>query len=704
MTTVSFIIPVYNQENYISDFLNKLCGLHIENYEIICINDGSVDNTAEILDDFSDRYSYIHVYHIENHGPGYARNLGIENAKGKYITFCDSDDDINPDIYEKMYALATEKQPDLIVSNYQEIFDSGKILEKIYQFKDKEDYWELVRQIAVYSKFYSRDFLNKNNIRFPECYQGEDRVFLAKVIVAKPVLEWIDDISYLYLRHENEQNATLTHSYSYDYFEQRINCWKDFYSICKKEYAQETETNILKGTDFLYILWAKLQFDEKEKGLSLVQELLEPFEDKEPDRKVFGLELKDFLEIKSYQNYAEIVIEERTGKKCTEYAPIENPEISIIIPMYNVGKYIEQCLQSIITQTFTNFEVICIDDGSSDNTVEIVYEYMFFDKRISLLEQCHGRAGVARNLGMTKAKGQFYLFLDGDDFFEPFMLEKSYQKITEDNADICLYGARMFYEYSKKYQKSNVFLKPEYIPEDIPFEGKTFPYIFNVSTASPWNKLIRKSLIDKYNIQFMPLQRCNDVYFIFLSLAVAEKITILNEVFVNYRQSPVSLQATNDKSPWDWYTAIKTLKNKLIELGIFPNVEQSFMNYALSLCIYNLFSLKNGAIFTEFYNRVKTEIFEELGLLSYDPENYYSYNTGNYKKFCNILEYDANEYLFYEKMNENKEKKYWMERAKKTEKYASNIKKSITFKVGEFIMFIPHSIKKVLTSNKKYRK
>lgn len=706
MKTLSFIIPVYNQEIYIADFLDTLCNIHLENYEIICINDGSTDGTAEILNDYAQHNSKIKVYHIKNHGPGYARNLGIEYSCGEYITFCDSDDKINPEAYLKMYELSKKNKPDIIVSNYQEIFDSGKTLDKVYHFTNAEDYWELVSEIAVYSKLYLKDFLDKNNIRFPDSYQGEDRVFLAKIIVSKPHLEWIEDISYLYLRHENNINATLTHSYSYEYFEQRINCWMQFYSICEEQYETETEINIINGMKFIYTLWSKLKLSEKENGLFLIQKLLKPFKNQKNDCKIFGLQFEQFLNITSYQNFAESVIEERTGKKLSNHVPASLPQISIIMPMYNIGKYIEQSILSIIEQSFTDFELICIDDGSTDNTVEIVQEYMCIDKRITLLTQSHGMAGVARNLGMTKAKGQYYLFLDGDDFFDPLMLEKSYSKIIEDDADVCIYGARMFFESTKKYKQSNVFLKKEYIPQEIPFEGKTFPYIFNISTASPWNKLIRKSLIEKYHIQFMSLPRCNDVYFIFLTLAVADKITILDETLVNYRQSPASLQATNDKSPWDWYTAIKALKDKLINLGIFENVEQSFMNYALSLCIYNLFSLKNGANFTEFYNRVKTEIFEELGLLTYDPNNYYSYNDRNYKKFCNIIEYEASEYLFYERKNENSEKNYWIERAKKAEKNISKTKNSITFRVGKIIMFIPHSIKKSVMSfikvNKKY--
>ena len=328
---------------------------------------------------------------------------------------------------------------------------------------------------------------------------------------------------------------------------------------------------------------------------------------------------------------------------------------------------------------------------------------MTFDKRISLLQQNHGMAGVARNYGMTKARGEYYLFLDGDDFFKPQMLEMSVKKIKEDDADICMFDAQLYYENTKETKRVATYLKHDFLPEEIPFEGKSYKYIFNLSTASPWNKLIKKSLVDEYNIQFMPLPRCNDVYFIFMTMAVARRITILEDVFVNYRQSDTSLQANNDKSPYNWYAALVQLKSKLEELGIFKDVEQSFMNYALSLSIYNLFSLKDVNVFCEFYNKAKAEMFGNLGLPDYDPAEFYSVNKDKYEKFCAVLEYTPEEYMYNEIKKLKEEKFWWMKRAKtaenklkKSEKKVKNIKRSETFRVGKAILYIPRKILRLI--------
>lgn len=344
-------------------------------------------------------------------------------------------------------------------------------------------------------------------------------------------------------------------------------------------------------------------------------------------------------------------------------------DISVIIPVYNVENYIDQCLDSLQAQSFDNFEVICVDDGSLDHTVDRIREHMKTDPRIRLIEMPHcGLAGVMRNEGIRQAKGDYCLFLDGDDFFEPEMLEHSLRKVREDDADICMFDARMYYEATKTYKKSDVILKTEYIPEQIPFEGKSFPYIFNIGTGCPWTKLIKKSLIDENHIEFMALPRFNDVYFVFLTLALAKRVTILQEVLVNYRQIPTSLQANNTKTPWDWYDSLKTLREKLLELGIYSEVESSFRNLAFGVSIYNLCSLKSGESFCQVYERMKKEFFEEFDLVDFKEEDCYSYNSKKYEIYRNMMQCTAGEYLFLEVQKLKEEKSYWVTRAKNTEK------------------------------------
>ena len=186
----------------------------------------------------------------------------------------------------------------------------------------------------------------------------------------------------------------------------------------------------------------------------------------------------------------------------------KKPEITVIIPSYNVKEYIEECLESLKNQTFTDFEVLCVDDGSNDGTADIIKEYAVSDPRFQYVSMDHcGKAGLMRNEGIKRAKGEYLLFLDSDDFFEPELLEHSLNKIKVDQADVCMYDARLYFGDTGKYRKSNVMQKKEYLPQTMPVEGKTFPYVFNIGTGCPWTSLFKKSLIDENKLEFMALSR-----------------------------------------------------------------------------------------------------------------------------------------------------------------------------------------------------
>ena len=114
------------------------------------------------------------------------------------------------------------------------------------------------------------------------------------------------------------------------------------------------------------------------------------------------------------------------------------PKVSVIVPVYNVAEYLGQCLDTILLQTLQDIEVICVDDGSTDNSLNILNTYAMFDERLKVIHQENAGAGPARNRGIKEATGDFLIFLDGDDFFHPEMLEKMVVKAEEDNSDVVI--------------------------------------------------------------------------------------------------------------------------------------------------------------------------------------------------------------------------------------------------------------------------
>ena len=122
----------------------------------------------------------------------------------------------------------------------------------------------------------------------------------------------------------------------------------------------------------------------------------------------------------------------------------KNIEISVIVPVYNSEKYLKQCLDSIVGQTFKDIEIICVNDGSTDSSSQILAEYASKDDRFVIINQENGGAGKARNTGLDASRGKYLSFLDSDDFFESTMLEKAYKKIEQDNSDFVVYNSDQY--------------------------------------------------------------------------------------------------------------------------------------------------------------------------------------------------------------------------------------------------------------------
>ena len=114
------------------------------------------------------------------------------------------------------------------------------------------------------------------------------------------------------------------------------------------------------------------------------------------------------------------------------------PEISIIVPVYNAEKYLEKCLDSLIGQTFENIEILCVNDGSTDNSPAILHRYAKMDPRVHVFDRPNSGPASARNAGLDHARGKYLMFCDADDEYTPSMCQEMYQAITEQNVDLVM--------------------------------------------------------------------------------------------------------------------------------------------------------------------------------------------------------------------------------------------------------------------------
>lgn len=193
MVKLSVLMPVYNASKSLENALKSVLSQKLDDIEIICVNDGSTDNSLNILETYSEKYSFLKIYNQENFGPGNARNKAINESKGDYVAFIDADDVyLDENSLKRMYSIAVKNNADVVAANLKYIAPDAKIVENYDYSNVKYAYFEEELEIkpyeygipwAFYKNIYKREFLLKNNIYFPELKAGEDPIFLSEVFI-----------------------------------------------------------------------------------------------------------------------------------------------------------------------------------------------------------------------------------------------------------------------------------------------------------------------------------------------------------------------------------------------------------------------------------------------------------------------------------------------------------------------------------------
>ena len=315
----------------------------------------------------------------------------------------------------------------------------------------------------------------------------------------------------------------------------------------------------------------------------------------------------------------------------------EAPLVSVIIAAYNCDKYINQCIDSLLNQSFKNFEIIVVDDGSTDRTYSILNEYKTKNKNLYIYRQKNKYAGVARNNGLSRAKGEYVLFLDADDFFEPNMLMLAYQRAKSVDADIVVFKGREYNDVTKEFKNCRFPLSPELFPNKAVISAGEFgEKLFQANSCIAWNKLISKKFIDKVGVKFSSTKSSNDTVFIYTLLSLAKRITLVNEILVNYRTgNPNSLQRSKAES-WECICiAFFQLKKKLIETGQYESQKRTFINKALQANLYYLSTIddKTRAIMECSLNN---KYFKLLDINKYAEVPNFIYNKNFRKQYIEI--------------------------------------------------------------------
>ena len=300
-------------------------------------------------------------------------------------------------------------------------------------------------------------------------------------------------------------------------------------------------------------------------------------------------------------------------------ASLNNPKISIIIPCYNVSKYINKCLESIFNQTFRDFEVICIDDGSIDNTYNLINDFRKNDERIKLLKQENAGPSKARNIGLDLAKGEFIAFIDADDWIDKDYLEKLLEAIERNNCDI---APSTIIRKRKNSQKYRVCYTEEKVYSTLQdkIEISKIPTCCYI-----WNKLYRADKIK--NFKFKEGIFFEDVIWIPEVLKNTDKLVTVPNINYYYRVNKNSIvkKLSSEKKQNDSYYSKKYIidffKNNNLKLSYKYETITRRINYFLNIPVLKIKEYKNTQTFYLFgflpIFKIKNNYFNFLNLIKY---------------------------------------------------------------------------------------
>lgn len=328
---------------------------------------------------------------------------------------------------------------------------------------------------------------------------------------------------------------------------------------------------------------------------------------------------------------------------------LENYEhkVSVIMPVYNADDYIRQAIETVLAQTLTDFELICVDDGSTDKSVEIIKSYAKKDERIQLIEMSHIGISTARNKGLLKSTGEYVIFLDADDFYEETLLEKLYTLAKEQDLDIVATGFDLYDTKKARFIKSaeeehgNI-----YIHQNVASKNEFPDFILQSTTGYVWNKLFRSAFLKEKEILFAPeLYVFEDVYFVCCALSLADRVTRIWETLVHHRIYHAQHRARLFKKHYDQVPVVYLkVKEFLMRHGMYIPLAKSFLNFSASRCfkIFHLIPLDKK---DDFWDLLHRGYADSLGWYRHEAHDFENIEIYDFVANIGLYTYDEYEKL-----------------------------------------------------------
>ena len=468
------------------------------------MNDGSTDSSGIICQEYVERDSRFRYFEKDNGGVASARNLGLEHSEGTYITFIDSDDWVEQNYLDVLYTALKENDTDVAISTYKRFAQDGVFYLRSYSREDDE-----FLNLGTRSRDSFLEILPRLGELDHSFYSISSKLIKRKIIgnlLFDEQVSYAEDLNFFFHLYLGVESVVYVRDYTYIY----------------RTHDASTSQNVneLKALQELEIYKSMFQQIDR-MGLPTFYYFKRM-------ENVVTYRISGFPTSKAIREYESFVSEVR------ERVTYQQPLISLIVPIYNVENYLWSCLDSIAKQTYSNIEILLVNDGSPDGSAAICQEFVARDSRFRYIEKENGGLSDARNAGIAEAKGEFISFVDSDDWIELTYVEDLYRAALFNDAEVVVsnykkfdvkdncYWIHIFDDYYETHYSGE-----ELIQQLPALERKDFSF------TTSWGILFAHRLFDA--ISFPKGKTIEDTRTNYRLFAESRRLTYIHKALYNYR-------------------------------------------------------------------------------------------------------------------------------------------------------------------------
>lgn len=605
-------MPIYNDSELLDKSISSLLNQTLDDFEIVCVDDGSTDNSLEVLNDYASKYDFIKVFSQENQGSGKARNYGISESEGEYIGFLDADDYfISDNALEQLYEVAVKYNSNMVAGNIKLVDEEGNYspFTHLDYYTDygtilPEDYgipW------AFYKNIYKKDFLTENGIEFPDLIRGQDPVFLAEILSKVDVIHIVpvDVYAYYYIDGFVKVN-------SYKRIHDHLMHYKmvfDYLSDSKfKKIVHEFRHQMMGFIDLM--------------GPERAEWVIESIRD------IFG---EDPYLLKQCEDYLYLIYKDEDDlKDILNFSnDPEHPRISVVMPMNETDNYFEQSIVSILNQTFSDFEIICFNDYNSN---PVLNDLAINDSRIKIYNDIS-----SPNEALKIANGQYVYFFHPKANLSKTTFQELFKNAISNDSEVVIFMLSKYLADGTIDFNSPVFNLHEYF-EDITYHHFTFNYLdikeyLLSKNFVLWNKFYKREYLEKYGDFIVDKVSEDNILFNIKTMLRADIISFAADYYYRYRGE--NYLALN--SDYDIFSIIDSVEEFLKKENFYDNLEMEFNEFKINQVILYLSSSQSQDYFD----------YSKNILLGFDDKVVYALSQDLLEKYYFVIDSDTlEEYKF----------------------------------------------------------